>query len=86
MNMEDEDEYVDFYDFSKTYQNHPLMIQEKDEVIQEEGSDEEMDKKPKNKNDGSDSEWDDCDLESMDSKEAADELSEKGEKHVSNSD
>ena len=26
MNMEDEDEYVDFYDFSKTYENHPLLI------------------------------------------------------------
>ena len=33
MNMEDEDEYVDFYDFSKTYQNHPLMIQEKGDSI-----------------------------------------------------
>lgn len=26
MNMEDEDEYVDFYDFSKTYENHPFII------------------------------------------------------------
>jgi len=26
MNMEDEDEYVDFYDFSKTYENHPLLL------------------------------------------------------------
>ena len=28
MNMEDEDEYVDFYDFSKTYKNHPLLIKQ----------------------------------------------------------
>ena len=26
MNMEDMDEYADFYDFSKTYENHPLLI------------------------------------------------------------
>ena len=76
MNMEDEDEYVDFYDFSKTYQNHPLMIQEQGDSIQEEGSDEDEAKK-----DGSDSEWDDCDLESMDSKEAAEEQNEKVESH-----
>lgn len=31
MNMEDEDEYVDFYDFSKTYENHPLLIQKDEE-------------------------------------------------------
>ena len=28
MNMEDEDEYLDFYDFSKTYENHPLLIKQ----------------------------------------------------------
>lgn len=26
MNMADELEYVNFYDFSKAYENHPLMI------------------------------------------------------------
>jgi len=26
INMEDEDEYLDYYDFSKTYKNHPLLI------------------------------------------------------------
>ena len=26
MNLEDEEEYLDFYDFSKTYENHPLLI------------------------------------------------------------
>ena len=25
MNMADEDEYINFYDFSKAYQDHPLM-------------------------------------------------------------
>jgi hypothetical protein len=34
MNMEDEDEYVDFYDFRKIYENHPLLIKsEKLEAI-----------------------------------------------------
>jgi hypothetical protein len=28
MNMEDEEEYVDYYDFSKTYENHPLLIKD----------------------------------------------------------
>ena len=28
MNIEDEDEYVDFYDFSKAYENHPLLIKD----------------------------------------------------------
>lgn len=26
INMEDEDEYLDYYDFTKTYENHPLLI------------------------------------------------------------
>lgn len=38
MNMEDEEEYVDFYDFSKTYENHPLLIKD-DKAIKEEGED-----------------------------------------------
>jgi len=29
MNIEDEEEYVDFYDFSKAFENHPLLIKEK---------------------------------------------------------
>jgi len=28
MNMEDEEEYVDYYDFSRIYRNHPLLIKE----------------------------------------------------------
>ena len=27
MNMEGEDEYVDFYDFSKTYENFELVVE-----------------------------------------------------------
>ena len=29
MNVDDEEEYVDFYDFSKAYENHPLLIRDK---------------------------------------------------------
>lgn len=32
MNMEDEDEYTDFYDFSKTYIDHPLLIKPEEEI------------------------------------------------------
>jgi len=42
-------------------------------MIEEEPEDEEGERKTKKKADGSDSEWDDCDLESIDSKEAANE-------------
>lgn len=31
MNMEDEEEYVDFYDFSRAYIDHPLLIKDGDE-------------------------------------------------------
>ena len=76
MNMDDEDEYVDFYDFSKTYENHPLIIrgEEKNAIMSEIPEEEETkkkSKKEKTEDDGSDSDWDDCDLESIDSAEAA---------------
>ena len=29
MNIEDEDEYVDFYDFSNSYEDHHLLIKDK---------------------------------------------------------
>ena len=35
MNMEDEEEYLDFYDFSKTYENHPLLKKKEDKAIKE---------------------------------------------------
>jgi hypothetical protein len=69
--MEDEDEYVDFYDFSKTYENHPLLIQGENEeepgfeAITEEP--EKENKKTKKGEDGDDS-WDDCELEEADMK------------------
>jgi hypothetical protein len=28
MNIEDEEEYVDFYNFAKAYENHPLLIKD----------------------------------------------------------
>jgi len=58
MNMEDEDEYLDFYDFSKTYENHPLLIKEGTAI---EGEAKTEDQKP----DGEE-EWDDCELEEGD--------------------
>jgi hypothetical protein len=52
MNMEDEDEYLDYYDFSKTYKNHPLMIEAESEEGSELGSEA-----------GSDAGWESCDEE-----------------------
>lgn len=55
LNMEDEDEYVDYYDFSKTYKNHPLLIEDPN-AIKEAGEE--------NEDDGNASEgWEDCDLD-----------------------
>jgi hypothetical protein len=60
LNMEDEDEYVDYYDFSKTYKNHPLLIVPEN-AIKEAGEKEEAE------DEGNGSEgWEDCDLEDDD--------------------
>ena len=58
MNMEDEDEYLDMYDFSKTYENHPLLIKEEPTlaITQEESAKKETDDEVE---DG----WEDCDVE-----------------------
>lgn len=69
MNMEDEDEYLDFYDFTKTYENHPdLIIDEK--AIEEQPQAEEEGAKEEDTKDGgmpgSDEDWDDCELEEED--------------------
>lgn len=56
MNMEDEDEYVDYYDFSKTYKNHPLLIQPEG-MIKEAGEGDEA---------SEDDPWEDCDLDDDD--------------------
>ena len=65
MNMEDEDEYVDFYDFSKTYVNHPLLIKDaaSDNSIKEEKESAEKE------GDG----WEDCDEEDISSGEEEEE-------------
>ena len=34
MNMEDEEEYVDYYDFSRIYIDHPLLIKEDENALQ----------------------------------------------------
>lgn len=64
MNMEDEDEYLEYYDFSKTYENHPLLNKAQEiraiKESEEEGEEGE--------------EWEDCDVEDMNSEEAEAEL------------
>lgn len=62
MNADDESEYEEFYDFSKTYQDHPLAIKGIEE------------KKTKD-NDGEDSDesWEDAEFESGDDEEMSDE-------------
>jgi hypothetical protein len=69
MNMEDEEEYVDFYDFSKTYENHPLLIKNALPDINPIKEDVKGEQKAQKKEDGSDSEWDDCDVEDAESGE-----------------
>mmetsp|Transcript_8207 Transcript_8207/g.13747 ORF Transcript_8207/g.13747 Transcript_8207/m.13747 type:complete len:282 (+) Transcript_8207:579-1424(+) len=74
LNMEDEDEYVDFYDFSKTYENHPLLIKDVASNAIEEAKVEEEEKdagdvKTKKKKRGEDEDWEDCDFEDIVSEE-----------------
>lgn len=67
MNMEDEDEYIDFYDFSKTYQNHPnLLPHDISAPITEEAEDIEEEAKEKPAKKGDD-DWEDCDFEDIES-------------------
>jgi len=67
MNMEDEDEYLEFYDFSKTYENHPLLNK---------GSQNKAIKESENEEDeaAEGEEWEDCDVEDMNSEEAEAEI------------
>lgn len=65
MNMEDEDEYVDFYDFSKTYENHPLLIKKGDKDY----VDEAIAENAKEEDEKSDGSWSYCDEEDLDSDE-----------------
>ena len=57
MNMEDEEEYLDFYDFSKTYENHPLLVKDSTLAIKEGNAKEEQDE------DREDDGWEDCDVD-----------------------
>lgn len=65
MNMEDEDEYLEFYDFSKTYENHPLLNK---------GAQNKAIKESENEDDEEGEEWEDCDVEDMNSEEAEAEI------------
>lgn len=56
--MNDEDEFLDFYDFSKTYENHPLLMKALKE--KEEAKIEDV------KETQSEDEWDDCELDEED--------------------
>lgn len=71
MNMEDEEEYLDFYDFSKTYENHPLLIKDDTLAIKEaEPEKETEDSKDAAKDGDAASEgWEDCDVEDAGSNE-----------------
>ena len=55
INMDDEEEYLDFYDFTKTYENHPdAVVNPVKQPIEEEGKDSQNDKE-------SNESWEDCD-------------------------
>lgn len=80
MSMVDEEEYVDFYDFSKIYENHPLLI--KDDT--EEGNKDQSTKKKEKDVDIVDiddedenEDWEDCDMESINSIELEEELKDE---------
>lgn len=74
MNMEDEDEYLDFYDFSKTYENHPLLIKDDTLAIKEAEPDKEEESKAGAGEAASEGEgWEDCDMEDADSNDGKEE-------------
>lgn len=58
MNIEDEDEYVDFYDFSKAYEDHPLLIKDK--------KTKKLENVKEKAEDGEES-WEECDEEDLSS-------------------
>ena len=77
MNMADELEYVNFYDFSKAYENHPLMQKSDDEDQDEEMKDESSGLKMNDQSKSQEWEkveqnsaaWEECDLDSLDQNE-----------------
>jgi pre-60S factor REI1 len=56
MNMDDEEEYLEFYDFTKTYENHPELAG----AVKEEGEEKKVETIKE------EDEWDDCELEDED--------------------
>lgn len=77
MNMEDEEEYLDYYDFSKTYKNHPLLIKgDGENAIKEAGEEEEV------ASDG----WEDCDLDDDDASDEDEQIKESGFQVIGESD
>jgi len=56
INMDDEDEYADFYDFSKTYENHPLLVKDENQIEEDKAAEDA----------GQDDGWEDCDVEDGD--------------------
>jgi len=75
--MEDEEEYLDFYDFTRTYKNHPLLI-ENEMMIKEAGENE--------KTEGSDVGWEDCDLEDEEDNTYKEEEKDSGFQVIGESD
>jgi hypothetical protein len=59
MNIEDEEEYEKFYDFSKTYENHPDAIK----TSKEDKKEGEEVSKVKDLTNMKDEEWEDIDVE-----------------------
>jgi hypothetical protein len=74
MSMEDEEEYVDFYDFAKAFQDHPLVEQNSlANPIQEEPEEKEGD------------EWEECDMEDISSEEEKEATKQEGARAVEES-
>lgn len=74
MNEDDEEEFEQFYDYSRTYINMGLEMQPKAILPQKE----ESKKKVRSGNESEDS-WEDCDMESADDNEAIEEADENDE-------
>ena len=81
MNIEDEPEYEKFYDFSKTYENHPDAIK----VPKEDKKEGEVENKVRDLTNMKDEEWEDIDVE--DAKEGEiEEIDENEENEASDED
>jgi hypothetical protein len=72
MNIEDEEEYERFYDFSKTYENHPDAIKVAGETDKKEDGEEGKDVVKVSNHD----EWEDIDVEDAKEEEIAEDMDE----------